>query len=53
MIEDTETDVYVAIDRAADRAGRSVARRLERQRNQRRRLLPTLASVESLTWAWR
>ncbi|HAO32984.1 MAG TPA: HPF/RaiA family ribosome-associated protein [Candidatus Competibacter sp.] len=53
VIEDTETDVYVAIDRAADRAGRSVARRLERQRNQHRRLLPTLASVESLTWAWR
>ena len=35
LIEDTETDLYVAIDRAADRAGRTVARRLERSRDQR------------------
>lgn len=32
VIEDTESDLYVAIDRAVDRAERSVARRLERQR---------------------
>lgn len=32
VIEDTETDLYVAIDRAVERAERSVARRLERQR---------------------
>ncbi len=32
VIEDTESDLYVAIDRAADRAERSLARRLERQR---------------------
>ncbi|MDP2811649.1 MAG: HPF/RaiA family ribosome-associated protein [Rhodocyclaceae bacterium] len=32
VIEDTEPDLYVAIDRAADRAERSLARRLERQR---------------------
>ncbi|HQS57429.1 MAG: 30S ribosomal protein S30 [Gallionellales bacterium 35-53-114] len=32
VIEDTESDLYVAIDRAADRIERSVARRLERQR---------------------
>ena len=32
VIEDTEADLYVAIDRAVDRAERSVARRLERQR---------------------
>ena len=35
LIEDTEADLYVAIDRAADRAGRTVARRLERSRHQR------------------
>ena len=32
VIEDTESDLYVAIDRASDRAARSLARRLERQR---------------------
>ena len=42
VIEDTETSLYVAIDRAADRIGRAVARRLERARKSRRisRLLP-------------
>jgi len=30
MIDDTESDLYAAIDRAANRAGRSVARRLAR-----------------------
>lgn len=39
VIEDTEADIYVAIDRAADRAGRLVARRLERQRDHRQGLL--------------
>ncbi len=32
VIEDTEADLYVAIDRAADRIGRTVVRRLARQR---------------------
>jgi len=32
VIEDTEADLYAAIDRAADRAGRTVGRRLVRQR---------------------
>ncbi len=32
IIEDTESDLYVAIDRATERAGRSLTRRLERQR---------------------
>ena len=32
VIEDTETNLYLAIDRAADRAGRSVTRRLARSR---------------------
>ncbi len=33
VIEDTEVDMYTAIDRAADRAGRTVGRRLARQRD--------------------
>ena len=33
VIEDTEADLYVAIDRATDRAGRTVGRRLARQRD--------------------
>lgn len=32
VIEDTEVDLYVAIDRAAERAGRALARSLDRQR---------------------
>lgn len=32
VIEDTETDLYVAIDRASDRCERTLARRLERLR---------------------
>ena len=35
VIEDTEDDIYVAIDRAIDRAGRAVARQLERLRDHR------------------
>lgn len=35
VIEDIESDLYVAIDRAADRAGRAVTRSLERKREQR------------------
>ncbi len=31
VIEDTEADLYIAIDRAADRAGRTVVRTLSRQ----------------------
>lgn len=36
VIEDTEVDLYIAIDRAADRAGRTLARQLGRQREHRR-----------------
>lgn len=35
VIEDTEADLYVAIDRAADRTRRTLARRVERQREHR------------------
>jgi ribosomal subunit interface protein len=46
VIEDTETNLYVAIDRAADRIGRAVARRIERVRKNRRssRLLRSVFS---------
>lgn len=33
VVEDTEVDMYVAINRAIDRAGRAVTRRLARQRS--------------------
>ncbi len=36
VIEDTEVDLYTAIDRAAERAGRTVGRRLNRQRDRDR-----------------
>ncbi|HID48580.1 MAG TPA: HPF/RaiA family ribosome-associated protein [Chromatiales bacterium] len=36
VIKDTEADLYMAIDRAADRAGRTVSRRLARQRTRGR-----------------
>ncbi|MDG4594164.1 MAG: HPF/RaiA family ribosome-associated protein [Candidatus Contendobacter sp.] len=48
VIDDTEADLYVAIDRAADRAGRSVARRLERQRNYRQGLSPMTTPADSI-----
>jgi putative sigma-54 modulation protein len=35
VIEDTETDIYVAIDRAVDRAARTLSRRVARQREHR------------------
>jgi len=35
-IKDTEADLYAAIDRSADRAGRTVGRRLARQRDRGR-----------------
>ena len=36
VIEDTETDLYTAIDRAVDRASRNVNRRLSRSRQHQR-----------------
>lgn len=43
IIEDTESDLYIAIDRAADRAERAVARQLERQREHRHGAFKTAA----------
>ena len=39
VIEDTEEDLYAAIDRAANRAGRTVGRRLTRQRDMGRAII--------------
>ena len=40
VIKDTQTDLYVAIDRAFSRAGRSVARQLNRQITKQRAPIP-------------
>jgi len=40
VIETTEGDLYAAINRAADRAGRTVQRRLSRQRIKDRNIRP-------------
>ena len=43
VIKDTETDLYAAIDRATDRAGRTVVRKIDRQQTllkQGRALVP-------------
>jgi ribosomal subunit interface protein len=42
VIEDTEADLYIAINRAVDRAERSLARRLERQREHRHARQPVV-----------
>ena len=46
VIEDTKANLYCAIDHAADRAGRTVGRRLSRQRvkNRSSALLPSMAA---------
>lgn len=51
VIEDTESDLYLAIDRAVDRAGRSVARRMERSRQYRRGFLVRATSRDALVSA--
>jgi len=38
VIEDTETDLYIAIDKATERATRTVGRRLARQQQKNRKL---------------
>jgi ribosomal subunit interface protein len=38
VVEDTEANLYAAIDRAANRAGRTLRRRLTRHRDQHRAL---------------
>jgi len=45
VIEDTEADLYVAIDRSCDRAGRTVARKIERQQTLLRHGEPLMADT--------
>jgi len=40
VVEDIETDLYVAIDRATDRAGRTVVRKIDRQQTLLKQGLP-------------
>jgi len=47
VVEDTDTDLYVAIDRAVDRIERSVSRRLERLRQYPHIQLNVAAAGES------
>lgn len=46
VIEDTESNLYVAIDRATERAGRIVARHLERK-HEHRSNIPAIAATDS------
>lgn len=40
VVEDTEADLYIAIDRATDRASRSVVRKINRRQTQSRQERP-------------
>lgn len=42
VIEETQTDMYTAIDRAIERAARTISRRLERSRTHRRDQYPSV-----------
>jgi ribosome-associated translation inhibitor RaiA len=42
LIEDTEADLYFAIDRACERCMRTLARRLERLREHPHEIMPTV-----------
>lgn len=46
IIEDTESDMYVAIDRATDRAGRTLVRRIDRQKSLLRQGKPPIQQAE-------
>ncbi len=41
IIEDIETDMYVAIDRATDRAGRTLIRKIDRKKSLERQVRPS------------
>ena len=51
VIEDTEQDLYVAIDRATDRASRTVQRRLARQYYKNRKIFVPHKKTSSLELA--
>ncbi|MCU7800372.1 MAG: HPF/RaiA family ribosome-associated protein [gamma proteobacterium symbiont of Lucinoma myriamae] len=47
IIEDTETNLYVAIDRATDRAGRTVVRKIDRHQTLHKQGHPLVTDTES------
>ena len=46
VVEDIEADMYVAIDRATDRAGRTVVRKLDRQQTLLRQSPPLESKIQ-------
>ncbi|HEB56347.1 MAG TPA: HPF/RaiA family ribosome-associated protein [Gammaproteobacteria bacterium] len=48
VIEDIEADLYVAIDRATDRAGRTLLRKIDRQKSLLRQGRPPIADAQLL-----
>ncbi|MGB5177982.1 MAG: HPF/RaiA family ribosome-associated protein [Gammaproteobacteria bacterium] len=48
VIEDIEADLYVAIDRAVDRAGRTVVRKLDRQQTLLKQGRPLISGEQQL-----
>ncbi|MCG8486389.1 MAG: HPF/RaiA family ribosome-associated protein [Chromatiales bacterium] len=45
VIEDIETDLYIAIDRATDRAGRTLLRKIDRQKTLLKQNRPQVANA--------
>lgn len=50
VIVDTQPDLYAAIDRAADRVGRAVSRRLARLRRKERSGVPSGSMAQALMY---
>jgi len=46
VVEDTEADLYVAIDRASERAGRTLVRKIDRQQTLLRQGHPNISDVQ-------
>lgn len=46
VIEDIETDMYIAIDRATDRAGRTLVRKIDRQQSLLRQGRPPISDMQ-------
>jgi len=46
VIEDTEADMYVAINRAVERAGRTIVRKIERQQTLLKQPAPQMLEIE-------
>ncbi len=51
VVEDTQTDMYSAIDRACERASRTVTRKIGRQKKRLRQVIPFIFEEENLSEA--